>query len=61
MSWDRVTEKLHWLGEPFADQALRERIIEAVAHLDEVPVAELAALLGSVSSTVDRPRTRKRL
>ncbi|WP_372662821.1 MmgE/PrpD family protein [Amycolatopsis kentuckyensis] len=61
MSWDRVTEKLHWLGESFADQALRERIIETVAHLDEVPVAELAGLLGSVSSTVDRPRTRKRL
>jgi 2-methylcitrate dehydratase len=61
MSWDRVVEKLHWLGEPFADAALRAAIIDAVRRLDEISVAELAGLLGAVSSEVQRPRTRGRL
>ena len=49
MSWDRVVEKFHWLGEPFADAALRAEIIDAVQRLDEISVAELAGLLGAVS------------
>lgn len=61
MSWDRVVEKFHWLGEPFADDALRAEIIEAVAHLDEIAVAQLAGLLGAVSSEARRPRSRGRL
>ena len=61
MSWDRVVEKFHWLGEPFADAALRAEIIEAVARLDEIPVAELAGLLGAVSPEAQRPRSRGRL
>src|SRR6202012_4210941 len=58
MSWERVVEKFHWLGEPFADAALRAAIIDAVQRLDEISVAELAGLLGAVSSTAQRPRTR---
>ena len=61
MSWERVVAKFHWLGEPFADAALRCEIIEAVEHLDEVPVAVLADLLGAVSPAAQRPRTRGRL
>ena len=61
MSWDRVVQKLHWLGEPFADATLRAEIIDAVWHLDEISVAELAGLLGAVSPQVQRPRTRGRL
>jgi 2-methylcitrate dehydratase len=61
MSWDRVGHKLHWLGEPFADAALRAEIIDAVDRLDEISVAELAALLGAVSPEVQRPRRRGRL
>jgi 2-methylcitrate dehydratase len=60
MSWDRVVQKLHWLGEPFADATLRAEIIDAVWRLDEVSVAELAGLLGAVSPQVQRPRTRGR-
>jgi 2-methylcitrate dehydratase len=48
-------------SEPFADAALREQIIDAVAHLDEIPVNELTALQGGVSSAAERPRTRQRL
>ncbi|HME17555.1 MAG TPA: MmgE/PrpD family protein [Mycobacterium sp.] len=61
MSWDRVVQKLHWLGEPFADATLRAEIIDAVWRLDEISVAELAGLLGAVSPQVQRPRTRGRL
>ena len=60
MSWDRVVQKLHWLGEPFADATLRAEIIDAVWRLDEISVAELAGLLGAVSPQVQRPRTRGR-
>src|SRR6202034_3937112 len=34
MSWHRVVEKFHWLAEPFAEDALRARIIDAVHGLD---------------------------
>jgi 2-methylcitrate dehydratase len=61
MSWDRVVQKLHWLGEPFADATLRAEIIDAVWRLDEISVGELAGLLGAVSPQVQRPRTRGRL
>lgn len=61
MSWDRVVEKLHWLGEPFADAALRAEIIDAVWRLDEISVGELAGLLGAVSPEAQRPRTSGRL
>ena len=61
MSWDRVAQKLHWLGEPFADATLRAEIIDAVWRLDEISVAELAGLLGAVSPEPQRPRTRGRL
>ncbi len=61
MSWDRVVEKFHWLGEPFADDQLRAEIIGAVWRLDEISVAELAGLLGAVSPEAQRRRTRGRL
>jgi 2-methylcitrate dehydratase len=61
MSWERVVEKFHWLGEPFANAALRAQIIDAVAHLDEISIVELAGLLGAVSTETQRSRTRGRL
>jgi 2-methylcitrate dehydratase len=61
MSWERVVDKFHWLGEPFADDGLRAKITAAVEHLQDVPIKELAGLLGAVSSTTQRPRSRGRL
>ncbi len=60
MSWERVTDKFGWLAEPFCDEALRADIVAAVDHLDEIPVAELTALLGAASPTALRPRTQPR-
>ena len=60
MSWERVVDKFHWLAEPFCGETLRADIIAAVDHLDEIPVAELAALLGAASSTAQRPRSKAR-
>jgi 2-methylcitrate dehydratase len=61
MSWDRVVEKFHWLGEPFAGVTLRAEIIDAVQRLDTIPIAELAALLGAVSRQARAHRSRGRL
>jgi 2-methylcitrate dehydratase len=48
LSWERTVEKFNWLSEPFADDALRHNIIEAVVKIDERPIADLMALLGKV-------------
>jgi 2-methylcitrate dehydratase PrpD len=60
MSWDRVVDKFGWLAEPFCDEALRDDIIAAVDHLDEIPVAEFAGLLGAVSPSAQCRRSRVR-
>ena len=49
LSWDRAVEKFNWLSEPFADAELRDSIVEAVAKIDERPIADLMGLLGKVN------------
>lgn len=61
MSWERVVDKFHWLAEPFADESLQAAIISAVEKLDDIPITELTGLLGAVSPTPKRPRSRGRL
>jgi 2-methylcitrate dehydratase len=51
MSVDRTVEKFQWLSEPFADQDLRRRLIEAVQQLDERPISDLTDLLSQVRPT----------
>jgi 2-methylcitrate dehydratase len=60
MSWGRVVDKFGWLAEPFCGEALRADIIAAVDHLDEIAVAEFAALLGAVSPSAQRRRSTVR-
>ena len=57
MSWDRVVEKFHWLSEGFADDDLRDRLIETVQQLDTRPVSDLMNLLAQVRSTAVFPKT----
>src|ERR1700730_3246894 len=57
MSWDRVVEKFHWLSEGFADDDLRDRLIERVQQLDTRPVSDLMNLLAEVRSTAVFPKT----
>jgi 2-methylcitrate dehydratase len=57
MSWDRVLEKFHWLSETFADEDLRNRLIETVQQLDTRPISDLMDLLAQVRSTVVFPKT----
>jgi 2-methylcitrate dehydratase len=61
MSWERVVDKFHWLGEPFANNGLQADIIAAVEHLQDIPITELTGLLAAVSPTTQRPRSRGRL
>ncbi|OBG67491.1 2-methylcitrate dehydratase [Mycobacterium sp. E3339] len=60
MTWERVAEKFGWLAEPFCGEGLRADIIAAVDNLDEIPVADLAGLLGAASPTAQRPRGKPR-
>ncbi len=50
LSWERAVEKFNWLSEPFADAALRHKIVEAVTKIDERPIADLMGLLGKVNA-----------
>lgn len=60
MSWERVVDKFGWLAEPFCDESLRDGIVAAVARLDEIEVAELAGLLGSVRRIAGCARSKPR-
>jgi len=51
MSWDRTVEKFHWLSEPFADEDLRSRLLEAVQQLDSRRISDLMDLLAQVQPT----------
>jgi 2-methylcitrate dehydratase len=55
MSWGRTVEKFHWLSEPFADEELRSKLIEAVQQLDARPISDLMDLLGRVRPTAVFP------
>src|ERR1700676_210381 len=57
MTWDRTVEKFHWLSEPFADEDLRGRLIEAVQQLDARPISDLMDLLAQVRPTAVFPAT----
>ena len=57
MSWDRTVEKFHWLSEGFADEGLRNRIVQVVQQLDARPISDLTDLLGQVQCTRVYPRT----
>ncbi len=48
MPWPRVVEKFERLSAPFTDSRLRQAIIDAVRHLESLPVADLVALLAQV-------------
>src|SRR6266436_3012459 len=57
MSWDRTVEKFHWLSEAFADEDLRNRIINLVQQIDARPISDLMDLLAQVQCTAVFPRT----
>ena len=48
MGLDGATRKFHGLAARFAPESLRERIVDAVARLDRIDVADLMALLANV-------------
>ena len=48
MPWEHVVEKFNRLAAPHAQRALRDEIVEAVANLEYIPVAELVQRLARV-------------
>jgi 2-methylcitrate dehydratase len=59
MSWNRVVKKFHWLSERFADEGLRNRIIQAVQQIDDRPISDLMNLLAQVRPSAVFPKTRR--
>ncbi len=57
LSWERTVEKFHWLSETFADDDLRNQIVQAVEQLDTRPISELIGLLGQVPPAAAFPKT----
>src|SRR5262249_18437136 len=51
MGWDHVAGKFHEFSEGAAEAPLRREILDAVANLETIPVADLARLLGQVHAT----------
>ena len=51
MSWETVAGKFEHLSAPYADVRLRREIIDAVANLEAIQVADLARLLAKVQLT----------
>jgi 2-methylcitrate dehydratase len=61
LTWDRTMEKFHWLAEQYADDTLRNAIIDTVEHLESVPISELTESLTNVSVQLRFPKTRQPL
>jgi len=61
LTWDRTVEKFHWLAEQYADDPLRNALVETVEHLEISPVSALAELLTHVSVQARLPKTRQPL
>jgi 2-methylcitrate dehydratase len=61
LTWDRTVEKFHWLAEQYADDTLRNAIIDTVEHLESVPISELTESLTNVSVQPRFPKTRQPL
>lgn len=57
LTWDRTVEKFHWLSEPFADEDLRNKLIQVVQQLDTRPVSDLTDLLARVQPVAVFPKT----
>ena len=48
-SWEQTEAKFERLAAPYAEKALRQAIVEAVAHLETIDVSQLAELLARVN------------
>lgn len=48
MGWETVVQKFERLSGPYTEAGLRREILDAVAHLETIRVAELAGLLARV-------------
>ena len=57
MSRDCVVEELHRLGEAFADEDPRNRLIQSLRVVDSRPISDLTELLGQVRPSATYART----
>jgi 2-methylcitrate dehydratase len=50
MNWETIVQKFERLSLPYAAPSLRQEIVDAVANLDSIQVAELTRLLAKVQA-----------
>ena len=55
MTWQTAAQKFEILSRPFTDPVLRGEIVDAVAGLELIPIAELTALLARVRGHSQNP------
>jgi hypothetical protein len=48
MSWETAVQKFERLSTPYTGRALRREIVEGVANLEAIKVADLTKLLAKV-------------
>lgn len=53
-TWEQAEAKFERLSAPYAEPALRQALVEAVAHLEMREIHELADLLASVKRSKNR-------
>lgn len=53
-TWEQVVAKFEHLAAPYTERALRQALVEAVAHLETIEIGELAGLLAKVERRVGR-------
>lgn len=54
MPWEKVVEKFDRLSAPYVDTTLRKEIVEAVASLEDLQVADLVSHLGRIPDPTRR-------
>jgi 2-methylcitrate dehydratase len=59
MSWDSVVAKFERLSTPFADERLREQVIDAVGRLEQIDTEELLAPLERAGAAEGRRSAQK--
>jgi 2-methylcitrate dehydratase len=56
MTWEGALRKFHALASPYTEETLRGQIVDAVAKLDAISIADVTKLLAKVGTTTGKGR-----
>jgi 2-methylcitrate dehydratase len=61
MRWETVVQKFEQLSAPYTDHSQRQQIVEAVANIEIIQVADLARLLRNIKSPIVKMGGKRRV